>query len=171
MPVPAGRVQHATPGKHRGLQPPTIAQLHEETRVMREAVMKGGERLTSASCGRWSSDRISSVEHTACFTDTTRNRQRGRRGVGTSGCHSCDAPAPQPPTGITTKSSAPAPWLAGGPLPRTCSYQSRFWKMWRWGPRAEALLVTSRHQSSLDSYSDRRSHHLSHDNRADQNSV
>ena len=81
MPVPAGRVRHATPGKHRGLQPPTIAQLHEETRVMREAVMKGGERLTSASCGRWSSDRISSVEHTACFTDTTRNRQRAGEGV------------------------------------------------------------------------------------------
>jgi hypothetical protein len=33
---------HATPGKHRGLQPPTTAQLHEETRVRREAVMKGG---------------------------------------------------------------------------------------------------------------------------------
>ena len=43
--------------------------------------MKGGERRTSASRGRWSSDRISSVEHTACFTDTTRNRQRAGEGV------------------------------------------------------------------------------------------
>ena len=29
---------HATPGKHRGLRPPTTAQQHEETRVRREAV-------------------------------------------------------------------------------------------------------------------------------------
>ena len=136
---------HATPGKHRGLQPPTTAQLHEVRRVRREAVMKGGRDVLDEQA-------VAAGARTGSAVWSTRPASPTRLATGSAGEEVLELPGAtavthRPHNRLQESQPRAVPphhgWLVVH-FPVQARTNHDFGKMWRWGPRGEALLLTSR---------------------------